>query len=44
MIMRYALGLIPNIDLEAADVDGSGVVNANDALIVMRYALGLISL
>ena len=28
----------------AGDVDGNGIVNANDALMIMRYSLGLIQL
>lgn len=43
-VMRYALGLIPSVDLAASDVNCDGVVNANDALMIMRAALGLITL
>ena len=43
-LMRYALGLVTDIDLAAADVNGDGAVNANDALLIMRYALGLAEL
>lgn len=45
LILRYALGIIPEsaLDLSVADVDGSGTVDANDALLVLRCALGIIA-
>lgn len=43
LVLRYALGIIPDteLDLRAADYDENGTVNANDALAILRRALGL---
>ena len=43
LVLRYAAGLVKEIDTSAADVNGDGKVNSNDASMVLRYAAGLIS-
>ena len=41
--MRYAMGLIGEneLDLNAADMDGNGVVDVADALIILRMGMGI---
>lgn len=38
----YVMSHYPPPEYVMGDVDGSGAVNANDALLVLRYALGLV--
>ena len=41
MILRYSVGLIDEIDYDAADMNRDGVVNTADALRILRIAVGI---
>jgi len=43
LLKRYLLGLVENINKEAADVNVSGTVNSTDLAIMKRYVLRSIS-
>ena len=40
--LRYAMGLINEIDFNSADADNDGTITIFDALLILRHALGLI--
>ena len=45
LVLRYSLGVMTDLPaLEAADVNGDGIINMTDALIILRAALGLMEL
>ena len=43
LIIRYSMGIIDEtaLDVTVADVNGSGNINIEDAVLVIRIALGI---
>ena len=39
LAMRYAMGTVTNINVNAADVDGDGNVTITDAVTILRMAM-----
>ena len=40
--MRYSMGLLPGLpNPGVSDMDGSGVIDISDALLIMRMSMGL---